>query len=230
MAGISEGVEEVVSGSLDEGTRPDMAGETSTSSLNAAALREKRQRKKLRIKKLEKSLEILDRRIRKCAEAEVSLDEMGSGYSAYIKEDHLKRKFVQTWRELCRMQHVSDGIVIEDKEGLGYDGTPYPEINRRVQRLLRMDEFPDFVDVVQLLDRCNSKHELGIGSDERGKLARKVFKDVGRIMKRSRHRDFVQHFGCHLTDSFSATSDPAEKVCVLLCVCVCCVVWCVLCV
>ena len=180
------------------------------SSLNATALRERRQRKKLRLKKLEKRLEILDRQIKKCAEAEVSLDEMNSGYSAYIKEDLLKRKFVKTWQELCELQHVSDSIVIEDREG--YEGTPYPEVNRRVQRLLRLDEFPDYMDIVQLLERCNLKHSLSIGTEEKGQLARKVFKDVGKMMKRSRHRDFVHHFGSHLTDTFYTASDPAEQV------------------
>ena len=180
--------------------------------LNATELKERRQRKKLRFKKLKKKLEILDRQIKKCAEAEVSLEEMDSGYSAYIKEDLLKRKFVKTWQELCRAQRVSDGIVIENSERSAYEGTPYSEVNRRVQRLLQQDEFPDYIDIVQLLDRCNAKHGLGMAPEEKGQLARKVFKEVGKIIKRSRHRDFVHHFGSHLTDSFSSSLDPAEKV------------------
>lgn len=181
-------------------------------SLNATALREKRQRRKLRLKKLEKRLEILDRHIKKCSEAEVTLDEMKTGYnSAYIKEDLLKRKFLKTWQELCSLQHVTDSIVIEDKEKCSYDGTRYPDVNRRIQRLLRLDEFPDYVDILQLLDRCNSKYSLGIATDERCKLARKIFKDVGKIIKRCRHRDFVHHFGSHLTDNLSSSSDPADS-------------------
>ena len=183
-----------------------------SSPLNEAELKERRQRKKLRLKKLEKKLEVLDRQIKKCAEAEVSLDEMDGGYSAYIKEDILKRKFVKTWQELCQLQRVSDCIVIEDRDSSGYEGTPYPEVNRRVQRLLRLDEFPDYIDIVQLLDRCNTKHSLGIAAEEKGQLARKVFKEVGKIMKRNRHRDFLHHFGSHLTDSFAVTQDPAEQV------------------
>ncbi|CAI8039148.1 Death domain-associated protein 6 [Geodia barretti] len=197
---------EVLGSSSEDAPSTETPG---VSSLNATALRERRQRKKLRLKKLEKRLEILDRQIKKCAEAELSLDEMNSGYSTYIKEDLLKRKFIKTWQELCELQHVSDSIVIEDREG--YEGTPYPEVNRRVQRLLRLDEFPDYLDIVQLLERCNSKHSLRIGTEEKGQLARKVFKDVGKIMKRSRHRDFVHHFGSHLTDTFSTASDPAEQ-------------------
>ena len=85
-----------------------------SSPLNEAELKERRQRKKLRLKKLEKKLEVLDRQIKKCAEAEVSLDEMDGGYSAYIKEDVLKRKFVKTWQEFCQLQRVSDCIAITD--------------------------------------------------------------------------------------------------------------------
>ena len=182
------------------------------SPLNASELRDRRQRRKLRLKKLDKKLEVLDRQIRKCAEAELSLDEMGSGYSAYLKEDLLKRKFVKTWQELCQLQRVNDSIVIEDEDSSCYRGTPYPEVNRRVQRLLRLNEFPDYIDIVQLLDRCNTKHNLGIAAEEKGQLARKVFKEVGRIMKRKRHRDFVHHFGSHLTDGFDSKVDPAEQV------------------
>ena len=195
------------------------------SPLNASELRDRRQRRKLRLKKLDKKLEVLDRQIRKCAEAELSLDEMGSGYSAYLKEDLLKRKFVKTWQELCQLQRVNDSIVIEDEDSSCYRGTPYPEVNRRVQRLLRLNEFPDYIDIVQLLDRCNTKHNLGIAAEEKGQLARKVFKEVGRIMKRKRHRDFVHHFGSHLTDGFDSKVDPAEQVkgynspCIIIIIC-----------
>lgn len=186
--------------------------EADHSSLNAAALKERRQRRRLRIKKLEKKLELLDRRIRKCAEAELSLGEMESGNSAYMKEDYLKRVFVKTWQELCQLQRVNDSIVIEDEESAKYSGTPYPEVNRRVQRLLRLDEFPDYVDIVQLLDRCNTKHSLGIAAEEKSHLARKVFKEVGKLIQRRRHRDFVGHFGSHLTDTFQPDQDPALQV------------------
>lgn len=169
----------------------------------------KKQKRKYMIKTMEKKLEILDRQIKKYSEAEVSMEEMLSGSSAYMKEDLLKRKFVHTWQRLCDLQNISDDLEIEDQESLNYSGTSYPEINRRVQRLLRYDEFPDHFDICQLIERCNTKHSLGISAEERSQLSRKVFKEVGKLLKRRRQKDFITHFGSHLTDRFKVEEDPA---------------------
>ena len=187
-----------------------------SSALNATQLREKKHKKKFTIKKLEKKLELLDRQIKKFNEAEVTLDEMASGSSAYMKEDLLKRKFVATWQKLCELQGIPDDLVIEDHDSSSYSGTPYPEVNRRVQRLLRFDEFPDHFDVCQLIERCNKKHNLGISNEEKVLLSRKVFKEVGQILKKSRHRDFIAHFGSHLTDKVKTVEDPALQDSALL--------------
>ena len=187
-----------------------------SSALNATQLREKKHRKKFTIKKFEKKLELLDRQIKKFNEAEVTLDEMASGSSAYMKEDLLKRKFVATWQKLCELQGIPDDLMIEDHDSSSYSGTPYPEVNRRVQRLLRFDEFPDHFDVCQLIERCNKKHNLGISNEEKVLLSRKVFKEVGQILKKSRHRDFIAHFGSHLTDKVKTVEDPALQDSALL--------------
>ena len=145
-------------------------------------------------------------------EAEVSLDEMDSGTSAYMKEDLLKRKFMATWQKLCGVVGISPEIEIcTDEISLGYTKTPYPEINRRVTRLLRCNEFPDHYDIVELIERCNTKHVLGISVEEKAQLSREVFKDIGKILKSQRARDFKVHFGSHLTDdALKKSEDPAS--------------------
>ena len=148
----------------------------------------------------------------RCSEVELSLDEMESGSSAYMKEDLYKRKFVATWQELCELVGVSDSIEsAELSNSTHYSGTNYPEINRRVQRLIKLDEFPDHFDIVDLIERCDSKHTLGIPADEKSTLSRKIFKEVGKILKERRQHEFVSHFGSHLTDSFSIKDDPAHS-------------------
>ena len=130
-----------------------------------------------------------------------------------MKEDLLKRKFIATWQEICKIKGISPDIEIAYEElSNGYSKTPYPEINRRVTRLLRHNEFPDHYDIVELIERCNTKHNLGISIEEKAQLSREVFKDVGKILKAHRAKDFKAHFGSHLTDEALKTrEDPASK-------------------
>ena len=182
----------------------------SSTALNADQLKDRKLKRKYMIKKLEKKLEVLDRQIKKFNEADLSLEDMNSGSSVYMKEDLLKRRFVATWEELCRLQRIPADIeIVEEGVGAEYSGTDYPQINRRVQRLLQLDEFPDHFDIVQLIERCDTKHDLHISSEEKVQLSKRVFKEVGKILKRRRQRDFKVHFGSHLTDSVKTDEDPA---------------------
>lgn len=145
------------------------------------------------------------------------MEDMLSGSSAYLKEDYVKRKFMDTWEELCSLLRIPSTIeVAHDEMEADTYSTPYPEINRRVQRLLKSDEFPDYVDMCDLVDRCNTKHNLGISLTEKMQLSEKLFKAVGKVIKCRRSRDYRAHFGSHLTDLVKMEDDPAIEDRVLL--------------
>lgn len=42
-------------------------------------------------------------------------------------------------------------------------------------------------------------------------LAETVFREVGKELQWRRNYDFEELFGCHLTDNFDPTQDPAEQ-------------------
>ena len=176
---------------------------------DASSITLRRKLRKRKVKRLEKKLELYHRKIREAMEEEVSLDDMKSDTSAYLKEDVLKRKFISTWIELCDILKISHEIQLEDKEVGPYSSTEYPEINRRVDRLLKLGDFPDYWDIAQLIDRVNSKYSLGIKEKDQIILSRKVFKEVGERIKRTREKSWKQLFGCHLTDDIG--EDPAIK-------------------
>lgn len=142
----------------------------------------------------------------------MSLDDMMLGSSAYLKEDYVKRKFMDTWDELCSLLNIPSTIELahEDREQDTYS-TSYPEINRRVQRLLKTDEFPDYTDICNLIDRCNTKHSLGISMSEKVDISKKLFRTVGSIIKSRRAMDYKAHFGSHLTDLVKMDEDPATS-------------------
>lgn len=137
------------------------------------------------------------------------MDEMLLGSSAYLKEDYVKRKFMDTWEELCKLLRIPSTIEVAHEDKEESCSTSYPEINRRVQRLLRTDEFPDYVDICDLVERCNTKYELGISLTEKMQISEKLFKAVGKVIKSRRSRDYRAHFGSHLTDIVKMEDDPA---------------------
>ena len=167
-----------------------------------------------RVKRLEKKLELYQRKIRQTMEMEVTLDEMETDTSPYLKEDLIKRKFVKVWHELCDVVGISPEIQESGHHHYSYESTSYPEINRRVERLLRLDEFPDYWDVCQLVNRVNEKHSLGIKEKESHLLSRKIFREVGDQIKQRRQQTYSQLFGSHLTDI--TEEDPALKDPILL--------------
>ena len=167
-----------------------------------------------RVKRLEKKLELYQRKIRQTMEMEVTLEEMKSDTSPYLKEDFIKRKFVKVWHELCDVVGISPEIQENTHHYHSYESTPYPEINRRVERLLKLDEFPDYWDVCQLVNRVNEKHSLGIKEREIHLLSQKIFREVGDQIKQQRRQTYSQLFGSHLTDLVE--EDPALKDPILL--------------
>lgn len=184
------------------------AGPSGNEERDAKKLRRKQLMKK-KVKQLETRLEEYDRQIRRVTEMELTLSDMDSDTSPYLMEDMLKRKFMRTWYQLCNLLHIDPEIRIQQRREEGYSGTRYSEINRRVQRLLSLDEFPDHFDVCQLVERVNEKYSLGIGREERVAISRLVFKEVGVIIQQRRRSEFKHSFGCHLTDDLTDGDDPA---------------------
>lgn len=163
-----------------------------------------------RLKKLRKKMDIYSRQIKKFNEESLSFNEMDRNDSAYMKVDALQRKLLKTWEEFCRVQGMPPKINVKYNT-TQFNGTEYEELNKKINRLLdkSMDCFPDYIDVLTLVQRCTTKHSLPISSEEQGTLSRRLFQDIIKELKKRRQGDFVKHFGSHLTDEYKGTSDPA---------------------
>ncbi|XP_065917914.1 death domain-associated protein 6-like [Dysidea avara] len=163
-----------------------------------------------RIKKLQKKMEVYSRQIKKFNEESLSFNEMNRDDSAYMKVDALQRKLIKTWEDICRLQGTSPEIAVK-YNAKSFGGTKYEELNQKINRLLdkSVDCFPDYVDILTMVTRCNTKYNLCITSEEQGPLARRIFQDVIKELKRRRQSDFVNYFGSHLTDECKDRRDPA---------------------
>lgn len=164
------------------------------------------------IQRLEQLLALYVAEIRRLQEKELDLREMDDPNSTYLQEARLKRKLIHLFGRLCELKDCSSltGRVIEQR--IPYRGTRYPEVNRRIERLINKpgpDTFPDYRDVLRAVEKAATRHSLGLPRQQLQLLAQDAFRDVGIRLQERRHLDLIYNFGCHLTDDYRPGIDPA---------------------
>ncbi|KAI9553183.1 hypothetical protein GHT06_021077 [Daphnia sinensis] len=153
--------------------------------------------KQAHIKKLEKILGLLDKKIQDLQAKEVDFDEEKN--STYILECRYKERFALVYSKLCDVVGYS---TRDPKPKIEYNGTRYPEINRNITRYLKKnDEFPDFKDVLEIIAETNEQAGLLMSEENISRMARQVFEEVGTKLKKRRIDEFESTFGCTLTDN-----------------------------
>ena len=171
---------------------------------------QKRKRKRL-VKRLEEKLKHVGDRIKILNQAELSLDEMAMNDSTYIQECRLKERFNKIWDKICKVQgrNTDTGRVIE--KVVKCPPTGFPDIDRAVNRFLRRKKgrFPDRFDINNVILEAKKKHSLKISPQALGEISDDIFISIGNKLQKRRKRDFQFNFGCHLTDDYRASNDPA---------------------
>ncbi|KAM7242905.1 hypothetical protein CapIbe_005399 [Capra ibex] len=164
------------------------------------------------IQRLEQLLALYVAEIRRLQEKELDLSELDDPDSTYLQEARLKRKLIRLFGRLCELKDCSSltGRVIEQR--IPYRGTRYPEVNRRIERLINKpgpDAFPDYGDVLRAVEKAAARHSLGLPRQQLQLMAQDAFRDVGIRLQERRHLDLIYNFGCHLTDDYRPGVDPA---------------------
>ncbi|XP_010899741.5 death domain-associated protein 6 [Esox lucius] len=162
---------------------------------------------------LENLLKMYNDEIQRLQEKELSISELEEEDSSYIQEHKLKRKMMKIYDKLCELKGCTSltGRVIEQK--IPYEGTRYPEINRKIQRFINSPEAqlnpPDYTDILQQVRRANERHGLNLTKKQLNQIAQDAFRETGNRLQERRHLDMVYNFGSHLTDVYKLTMDPA---------------------
>ncbi|KAM7136165.1 death domain-associated protein 6 isoform 1-T2 [Molossus nigricans] len=164
------------------------------------------------IQRLEQLLALYVAEIRRLQEKELDLKELDDPDSTYLQEARLKRKLIHLFGRLCDLKDCSSltGRVIEQR--IPYRGTRYPEVNRRIEKLINKpgpDTFPDYGDVLRAVEKAAARHSLGLPRQQLQLIAQDAFRDVGIRLQERRHLDLIYNFGCHLTDDYRPGIDPA---------------------
>ncbi|CAB1320976.1 unnamed protein product [Coregonus sp. 'balchen'] len=120
---------------------------------------------------------------------------------------------MKIYDKLCELKGCSSltGRVIEQR--IQYNGTRYPEVNRKIERFINSPEAqlnpPDYTDILQHIRRANERHGLNLSRKQLTQIAQDAFRETGNRLQERRHLDMVYNFGSHLTDLYKPATDPA---------------------
>ncbi|XP_053957710.1 daxx-like protein [Anastrepha ludens] len=160
------------------------------------------------IKKLNKALYILTKRIEVLESAEVDWEDEDS---SYLQVERFKKRACQIYEKICDLTGESKNAHRLVKKPIHFNGTTYTQFNKTLQAYVnRTKEFPDYFDVLRMLEHCNRQYDYALANFEMKRIAHDAFIKVGKLLQSRRKTDLyetVTHFTAHEKDP--ATIDPA---------------------
>ncbi|KAH8410054.1 hypothetical protein KR009_004746 [Drosophila setifemur] len=160
-----------------------------------------------RIRKLNRTLYTITKRIKMLEEADVDFNDDDS---SFLQVERFKKRACQIYEKICDLTGESKSALRQLKQPILFKDTQYPQFNRTLSAFVnRMQQFPDYHDVLQLLEHCNKEKELGLANFEMKRIAYDAFVKVGRLLQSRRKTDLyetVTHFTANVKDP--AATDP----------------------
>lgn len=139
------------------GDVPSPTNETSTSTGD--------KHKDNQVRKLNKALYVLKKKIAKLDESEVNWDDEEN--STFLILERYKKRAWEIYQKICDITGESKNAQRLVKKPIKFKGTKYPEFNRTLQAFVNDTEsFPDMFDVLRCLEHCNSKYNYKMSKDE----------------------------------------------------------------
>lgn len=124
-----------------------------------------------RIRKLNRTLYTITKRISALEEADVDWNDDDD--SSYLQVERYKKRACQIYEKICDLTGESKSAHRQMKQPILFKDSPYPQFNRTLSAFVnRMHEFPDYYDVLKLLEHCNKEKELGLASFEMKRIGK----------------------------------------------------------
>ncbi|XP_037958403.1 daxx-like protein [Teleopsis dalmanni] len=159
------------------------------------------------IKKLNKALYKTTKLINTLEESEVDFDDEDS---TYLQVERYKKRACMIYEKICDLTGESKNANRLVKRPLHFQGTIYPIFNKTIQAYVNKSKgFPDYWDILRVLEHCNTKHGFGLTMFEMKPIAQEAFMKIGKMLQRRRKSDLyetVTHYTANLEDP--ANWDP----------------------
>lgn len=159
------------------------------------------------IKRLNKALYVLKKKIAKLETSEVDLTDESN--SLYILTEKYKKRACEIYEKICDITGESKHAHRQVKKPITFNGTKYPQFNKTVQSFVnKTGTFPDLFDVRRILEHCNEQHSLKLGREEIKAISQDAFIRIGKLLQKRRKTDLYE------TVSFfseGSSKDPAGE-------------------
>ncbi|XP_037038010.1 daxx-like protein [Bradysia coprophila] len=159
------------------------------------------------IKRLNKALYVLKKKIAKLEASEVDLTDESN--SLYILTEKYKKRACEIYEKICDITGESKHAHRQVKKPITFNGTKYPQFNKTMQAFVnKTGSFPDLFDVRRILDHCNEQHSLKLGREEIKAISQDAFIRIGKLLQKRRKTDLYE------TVSFfseGSAKDPAGE-------------------
>ncbi|EDW80367.1 uncharacterized protein Dwil_GK18723 [Drosophila willistoni] len=167
-----------------------------------------------RVRKLNRTLYTITKRITALEEADVDWNDDDD--SSYLQVERFKKRACQIYEKICDLTGENKSAHSQLKQPFVFKDTPYPQFNRTLSSFVnRMQEFPDYHDVLRLLEHCNKEKDLGLANFEMKRIAHDAFVKVGRLLQERRKTDLyetVTHFTANAKDPAAADPELLAKL------------------
>ncbi|XP_046811927.1 daxx-like protein [Lucilia cuprina] len=156
------------------------------------------------IKKLNKALYVLTKRIEVLEQAEVDWDDDDS---SFLQVERFKKRACQIYEKICDLTGESKNAHRLVKKPIKFNETRIPQFNKTLQAFInRTKEFPDYYDVLRMLEHCNRTYSLGLVNFEMKNIAEDAFIKVGKLLQSRRKADLYETVTHYAGDG----ADPAK--------------------
>lgn len=146
-------------------------------------------RKDFQIRRLNKALYVLKKRIAGLDAEEVDWDDEEN--SKFMISERLKKRACEIYEKICDITGESKNAQRLVKKPIKFQDTGYSEFNKTLQKFVNETKtFPDMFDVLRCLEHCNLQNGY--------RLTKEECKKIGTSFNHFRHVHFRSFFANHL--------------------------------
>ncbi|XP_063699987.1 daxx-like protein [Culicoides brevitarsis] len=155
--------------------------------------------------KLNRCLYITQKKIEKLRQQDAMWEEENN--SSYLMISRFEKRAVQIYEKICELTGESTDAKRMVKRPVKFKKTKYTEFNRSLQSFVnKTKNFPDFYDVLKVLEYCNTQYDYGLNKDNLKIVAQNAFQDLGETLQGRRK---LEEYESLTYFANMATDDPA---------------------